>query len=160
MRLKPFFRTESRQTALASSAALWVGTPFFPNNAALGAGVGCVDLVHELWVSVGAIPRLNLPRYELDHGHHLANSQLLHFLLSEVHLAGRLIFVAETEPSMPGDLLALRSGHVDHHLACALPFEKVIHSHSKFGVQILGRSERQLVDRLLYRLRLVEEVSA
>lgn len=157
MRLRPFFQDSNRQDQLWQAAKRWEGTPFFPNNASIGHGVGCVDLCHELWCELGATERMTLPHYSLDWGQHCQRSQLLQFLLTAPELAGRLQFVPVLEESMPGDLIALKSGHVDHHLACALSWGKFVHAHSEYGVQILDQSERTFADRRLYTLRLFEE---
>lgn len=158
MKLKPWFRIANRQEQLWDAAKKWKGTPFFANNASLGAGVGCVDLVHELWFEVGAIERMTLPTYTLDHGHHQLRTQLLHFLLNEPQLQGRLQFVPVHSESLPGDLIACKSGHLDHHLVCALQWGKFVHSHVEYGVQILDQAERIFVERRLYTLRLMEAV--
>ncbi|MBI5768770.1 MAG: hypothetical protein HZA93_13310 [Verrucomicrobia bacterium] len=157
--MKPFFQLPSRQEALWSEAKKWEHTPFFANAASRGHGVGCVELVHELMTApaVAAAPRLDpLPRYTLDHGHHATETQLLRFLFDHPALRGRLVFVPFESPRMPGDLLGVLSGQLDHHLACVLPWRKVIHAMENHGAVIHDLDEDKLTRRTLYVLRLLE----
>jgi hypothetical protein len=157
--MKPFFAEQSRQDALWAEGKKWEHTPFFANAASLGHGVGCVELIHEMMTAptVAATPRLDpLPRYTLDHGHHATNSQLLRFLLDHPALRGRLVFVPFEAPRLPGDMLGVMSGQLDHHLACVLPWNKVIHAIEGPGVVIHELADDKLTRRTLYVLRFLE----
>lgn len=155
--MKPFFQSPERQKALDEAARRWEGTPYFANSASRGHGVGCVELNHELWIEMGAIPRLELPRYKVDHGHHATEGQLLQFLTTHEALKHRLVFVPILGNLLPGDILGCRSGHVDHHLAQVIRWEKVIHSVESHGVIIHDHTEGKFANRVLYALRLLEE---
>ncbi|WP_438482718.1 hypothetical protein [Oleiharenicola lentus] len=154
--MKPWFRLPERQDALDAAARRWKGTPWRANNASLGEGVGCVELQHELWVELGAIPRLTLPRYEIDHGHHATDPQLLSFLQNAEPLRGLLVFVPINGKLMPGDLIGLNSGRTDHHAAQVIKWDKVVHAVEDHGVIIHGISEEKFLQRALYALRLFE----
>jgi cell wall-associated NlpC family hydrolase len=162
--MKPYFEQKERQAALEAEASRWEGTPYFANAASRGHGVGCVELVHELWVAVGAIPRLELPRYQTDFAHHSTQTQLLRFLLDHPALHGRLLFTPWLGRRLPGDLFGVRAGQVDHHLACALRDGRVVHavqpsaSH-RGGVIINREADDAFARRVLYVLRLMEEAT-
>lgn len=155
--MKPFFQDQARQDALEREAQLWKGTRYFANAASRGHGVGCVELQHELWLAVGALTsRLQLPRYQVDYGHHATQGQLLEFLLNHEALRGRLVFVPVNGKHLPGDLFGCRSGRTDHHLSQMLPFDRVVHAVETDGVIIHDYSERKFEERVLYALRLME----
>ncbi len=154
--MKPWFSAPERQDAVQQAIEAWLGTPYFANNASRGHGVGCVEFVHEVWVEAGAIPRLSLPRYQLDWAHHATSSQLVNFLLNDPALRGRLVFVPILGQHLPGDLLALRSGRLDHHLAVIGKWEKVAHAVEDHGVIMHNLDEPKFAHRVLYSLRLLE----
>lgn len=154
--MKPFFLQSDRQQALERAARRWENTPYFPNAASCGYGVGCVNLVHELWIEAGAIPRLELPAYQTDYAHHSTHSQLIRFLLDHPALAGRLLFVPFQAPKLPGDLYGVRSGRVDHHLACSVMHGKIVQAVERHGVIIIPDNEEAFAKRVLYVLRLME----
>lgn len=159
--MRPFFLAADRQKALDAEARSWLKTPFFPNAASKGFGVGCVNLVHEIFAapSVAAVPRLEIPKYELDRGHHSTRSQLLEFLMNEPALKGRLVFVPLQARRLPGDLLALVSGHLDHHLAVCVLHGDIIHAVDPRGVIATQETEQEVASRILYVLRLMEVTS-
>lgn len=157
--MKPYFHSDERQAALWAEAKKWEGTPFFANQASCGHAVGCVNLVHEILTApaVAAAPRLDpLPAYTLDHGMHATNSQLIRFLFDHPALQGRLVFVPLESPRLPGDMLGVLSGQLDHHLALVLPWHKVIHAMEGFGTVIHDLSDDKLTRRTLYVLRLLD----
>ncbi|EIP99440.1 hypothetical protein OpiT1DRAFT_03957 [Opitutaceae bacterium TAV1] len=156
--MKPYFENNDRQAALWDVAQQWLGTPFFARAAVCGEGVDCVNLVHELLVTAGAIPRLVLPDYTLDRARHVTDSLLLRFLLTEPALAGRSLLVPPAAPRLPGDLIACKSGLTDHHLSLALPWGKAIHAIERQGVILTPLDDAQLVRRTLYVLRIFEAV--
>lgn len=161
--MTPFFGLKERQISLEAEALRWEGTPYFANAFSLGRGVGCVELVHELWVATGAIPRLELPIYQTDYAHHSTQTQLLRFLLDHPVLRGRLLFSPWHGRRLPGDIFGLRAGQVDHHLACALRDGRVIHSvqpsaSHRGGVVINRETDESFAKRVLYVLRLMEDV--
>lgn len=157
--MKPFFASPERQAALDAEARSWDRTPYFANQASKGHAVGCVELQHEIWAApaVRALQeRLELPRYSVDFGHHATQGQLLRFLLDHPALRGRLVFVPPFGRLLPGDLLACRSGRVDHHLAQVIRWGKVIHAVENHGVIIHDHAEEKFASRVLYALRLME----
>jgi cell wall-associated NlpC family hydrolase len=154
--MHPYFFSDERQQALWVEANRWLGTPFFPHASDQGHGVDCVNLVHEVFVALGAIPRLSLPDYSLDRSRHSCRTQLLEFLLFTPALSGRFVMVPPCF-SRPGDILGIRSGHVDHHLALVLPWNKVIHAVEDAGVILTQANDAHLAKRVLYVLRFMEE---
>jgi len=154
--MKPWFQSKERQVAFETEARAWEGTPFFANAASRGHGVGCVNLVHELLVACGALPRLVLPLYQTDYAHHSMRSQLLDFLLNHDALRGRFLFVPVNGKRLPGDLYGVRSGRVDHHLAAAVMWGKVVQAIEDHGVVIVNEDEESFAPRVLYVLRLME----
>lgn len=152
---RPWFQSEERRALLEAAAKRWLGTPFFPRACSCGTGVDCVNLPSEIMREIGAIPRLKLPQYSLDHGHHNTRSQLLEYLLTTPELAGRLALVPPAGQRLPGDVLGLQSGFVDHHLAIQLKGELVLHAIPQ-GVVLHPAGDRRIVNRTLYVLRLME----
>jgi hypothetical protein len=158
--LQPWFRSDERVAALWSEQQRWLGTPFFAHAASMGHGVDCVNLQHELLATVGAIPRLQLPEYSLDHAKHSTRPQLLLFLLTHPLLAGRFVMVPPGGRLAAGDLVGLRSGRVDHHLASVNPWGEAIHAVEDHGVIRTKLEEPKFASRVLYVLRLMEEIPA
>lgn len=155
--IRPFFHSKERQELLEREARTWLGTPYFAHAASKGHGVGCVNLIQELWIAAGAIARFALPAYQIDYAHHSTQTQLLRFLMDHEALRGRLLFVpVNTKRRVPGDLFGLRSGNLDHHLACAIMWGKVIHAVDEHGVIVQDETDEKFSDRVLYSLRLME----
>lgn len=48
---------------VVEEARKWLGTPYHAQAAVLGHGVDCVNLVNEILVGSGALPRMELPVY-------------------------------------------------------------------------------------------------
>jgi hypothetical protein len=159
-RLRPFFSVDNRRIALNAEAERWMGTPFFAHAAVLGVGVDCVHLVHEILVAIPAITRLTLPDYKLDHAKHSTDTQLLRFLLDAEGLRGRLAMVPPIpEKLMVGDLVALQSGRVDHHLALVDLEREAIHAVEDYGVIRTQLTDEKFAPRILYAMRLMETVT-
>ncbi|EIQ01643.1 hypothetical protein OpiT1DRAFT_00215 [Opitutaceae bacterium TAV1] len=157
--MKPYFHDEARRRALDADARSWVGTPFFRRGASKGprGGVDCVMLAHELMVAAGAMTRETVfPGYSLDHAKHSTRSVMLRWILDLPQFAGRCVMVPVYEPPMPGDLVALKSGFSDHHLAVVIDFGQVVHAVERRGVIIHDIAETAFRGRVLYVLRLME----
>ena len=153
---KYYFQNKERQEALWREAQLWLGTPFVAGNCSRGYAVDCVRFVSALMRDAGAFPELVIPDYTLDHAKHTTRSQLLHYLLDEPALAGRLVFVPVHGPRLPGDLYGCRSGHADHHLAVHLSWDKIAHAIEDHGVIMQDANDEQFAKRVLYVLRPLE----
>lgn len=155
--MRPWFESPVRQQLLWEEQQRWLGTPFFPHAESLGHGVDCVRLVRAIFVALQAIPQLALPAYTLDHAKHSTRTQLLQFLLTDPALAGRFVMVPTSGERMAGDLVGIRSGRVDHHLAMATPYDEVVHAVEDHGVIRTPLNDHKLIARTLYVLRLMEE---
>lgn len=153
MRPKPYFSIAARASALDAEARSWLGTPFLAGNCVRGRAVDCVRYAAAIMRAAGAFPALTLPDYALDHAKHTTHSQLLHYLLDEPALAGRLTFAPVHGPRLPGDLYGLRSGHADHHIAVHLPWDQVTHAVETHGVIIHEAGEEDFRKRILYVMR-------
>ncbi|HEY0966922.1 MAG TPA: hypothetical protein VGD88_06005 [Opitutaceae bacterium] len=154
--MRPFFQAPPCQHRLWDSLKGWLGTPFFAHAASRGAGVDCVNLIHEVLVEIDAIPRLQLPGYSLDHARHSTYPQLLLFLLTTPEIAGRFVMVPPAERLMAGDLIGIKSGRVDHHLAIVTPYAEIVHAVEGDGVIRTPLNDKKLTARTLYVLRLME----
>ena len=154
--MRYFFQDKQRQSALQTEADRWLGTPFFHGGFSIGHGVDCVRYAVGLMQHAGAFPAIQFPRYTLDHAKHTTRSQLLHCLLDDPALAGRLVFAPIHGPRLPGDLYGCRSGHADHHLAVHLPWNRVTHAVETQGVIIHDAGDEEFRKRVLYILRPVE----
>ncbi|MBX3736750.1 MAG: hypothetical protein KF715_08680 [Candidatus Didemnitutus sp.] len=154
--MKPWFNTDERIAALWTEQQRWFGTPFIAHAASHGHGVDCVNLQHEIFANVGAIPRLELPAYSLDYAKHSTRPQLLLFLLTHPQLAGRFVMVAPSGKLAPGDLIGLRSGRVDHHLASVNPWDEAVHAIEEVGVVRTKLNDAKFAARVLYVMRLME----
>ena len=154
--MKPFFKSPDRQAALWAQQQRWLNTPFFPHAESCGHGVDCVRLQHATFTAVGAFPALTLPAYSLDHAKHVTRSQLLHFLLTAPEIAGRFVLMPFEEPRLCGDLIGLNCGRADHHLACVNPYDEVVHAVEKRGVIRTKLNDKEIRQRTVYVLRLME----
>jgi hypothetical protein len=154
--LQPWFSTEERIAALWHEQQRWLGTPFFAHASSIGHGVDCVHLQAEIFATIGALPKLELPEYSLDYAKHSTRPQLLLFLLTHPALAGRLVMVPPSGKLAAGDLLALRSGRVDHHLASVNPWGEAVHAVEDHGVIRTKLDEPKFASRVLYAMRLLE----
>jgi hypothetical protein len=159
-KLTPWFHPDDRRAALDRIARSWEGTPFFPHAASRGpvGGVDCVNYVHEVLVEAGVIERQLLPGYALDHARHNPHSQLLRWLLAatERSVDKALILVPPRGHILPGDLFAIRTGLLDHHLAIALFHGQVAHAIEQYGVTFSDQDDWRLQERLLYIARIME----
>ena len=155
--MKPFFHSKERQDALWLEMQTWLGTPFAAHSESKGHGVDCVRLARALYVSAGAVsPRLELPAYSLDQAKHTTDTALLRFLLTHRELRGRFIMVPPAGPKIAGDLLGIKSGRVDHHLAIVNPWGEVVHAVEDAGVIRTPLNDWKLEQRTLYVLRFME----
>ncbi|WP_052360956.1 hypothetical protein [Geminisphaera colitermitum] len=162
--IRPWFLPDARRDAVDRIARSWEGTPFFPHAASRGktGGVDCVNYVHEVLVETGVIPRQTLPDYTLDHARHNPHSQLLRWLLAAT--AGpepgfgekTLILVPPRGHILPGDLFAIRTGLLDHHLAVAIHHAQVAHAIEGAGVTFTDQDDWRLQERILYVARIME----
>ena len=155
--MRPYFHDRDRAQHLWAAQKEWLGTPFFAHAASKGHAVDCVNLVHEILVDVGAIARLQLPAYSLDHAKHSTHPQLLLFLLTNPELRGRFVMVPAAAGLIAGDLLGIKSGRVDHHLGVVNPYDELVHATEEAGVIRTALNDSKLVARTLYALRLMEE---
>lgn len=112
-KLVPFFLTPEAQADLRAKAHSWLGTPFHPLGRVKGAGVDCVHLWAEIMVECGHITGYQFPRYQIDGGHHAAQSHLYEWLSSHPGY----VELVPGAPNIPGDLLLYRMGRCAHHLA-------------------------------------------
>ncbi|QYM80296.1 hypothetical protein K0B96_06685 [Horticoccus luteus] len=151
--------TDERRAALWREMQSWEGTPFFAHNASKGHGVDCVRLQMEIFAGAGAIARVPLPAYTLDHAKHTTRPQLLLWLLTAPELAGRLVMVSPAGRLMTGDLLGVNCGRVDHHLASVTPWGDAIHAVDPTGVIRTPLDDPKLRGRIVYALRLMEVAS-
>ena len=187
-RILPYFRTDARHHALNDAVARWLGTPFFARAAVVNRGVDCVNLAHEIYVETGVCPRLTLPDYKLDHAKHSTETQLLRFLLGlsgtgcqpvdgeaagssgtgcqpvfapNSVLRGRFSMVPPLPAKLqPGDLVALQSGRIDHHLALVVSHGEAVHAVEDYGVIRTPLDDPKFSARMLYALRPMEKVES
>jgi len=151
-----FFNNPGRVRSLKFEQDRWIGTPFYPRACAVGVGVDCVRLQAEILANTGAIPRLELPAYTLDHAKHTTRSQLLVFLLTAPELENRFTLVPLGAPRIPGDLLGLLSGMTDHHLASVDQWGNAVHAIEEHGVIRTRLDDPKFSRRICYVLRLNE----
>ena len=163
VRLHPWFCPDGRQHCLELEAARWEGTPFFPNSRARGpgGGVDCVNLCHEIFVAIGALPRRSLPRVKMDYGRHHTVSALLRFISEDAVLAARFRGIdPDPEAIMPGDLLVLQepdSRGAAHHLAFALSGHHFCQCLRPYGVTFSSRDDCAFARSLKRVFRLYAE---
>lgn len=161
---RPYFHNApERTTALEAAARSWLGTPFRPNTAISGpdGGVDCVNYIHEVCVAVGVIQRQSLPNYTLDHARHSPHSLLLRWLLNATDDSGgkHLILVPPLGRLIPGDLLAIRTGMLDHHLAIVLRDGQCAHAIEGTGPVLHTCEHPSFMERVLYVARIMESTT-
>jgi hypothetical protein len=158
--LRPWFHNQPlRVAALETAVASWLGTPFLPKGRVKGpdGGVDCVHFIHEICVECGMIDVKHIPsNYTLDHARHSPHSLLLRWLLDAKEPGKHLVLVPPLGRLLPGDLLAIRTGLLDHHLAIALPCNRVAHSIEGAG-PLIHTVEDVLMERVLYVARVLEQ---
>jgi hypothetical protein len=154
---KHYFRTSERVAALVNEVRTWDGTPFFARAAVRGekGGVDCVNYCHEIMVATGAMQRASLPDYALDYAHHHPDSQLLRWLLDCPQLRGKLRLTPPACNHLPGDIIAIRSGMTDHHLAIVMPGDMVTHAIEDHGPVWHPLSQASFRERILYSFRIL-----
>lgn len=157
--MKPFFHSQERRDSLWAEALKWLDTPFFPHAHARGDGVDCVNLIHEMNVAVGVCEQMTLPDYPMDRSLHRLDSLLLKFLLEVPELKGRLMMMPLSGGFRVGDILGIKLGLTDHHLAQVMPFETAIHCMERLGTQMIDLDDPRLTKRLLYAFRIMGEPS-
>jgi cell wall-associated NlpC family hydrolase len=152
-----FHKAPERVSTLEAAARSWLGTPFRANTACPGpdGGVDCVNYIHEVCVAVGVITRQTLPDYTLDHARHSPHSLLLRWLLNATAPGLHLILVPPLGRLIPGDLLAIRTGMLDHHLAIVLMDGQCAHAIEGSGPIIHPFEHESFMNRILYVARIM-----
>lgn len=119
--MTPYFSSPDRQKQLREALAARHGRPWRHTQEANGNGYNCFHLVVEVYGAAGLdVDRLRKFRGgSLNWGKFHPDSQILSFLLSdpECRRRGRLIY--PPDPMMAGDLVVIRQGISDSHLAIA-----------------------------------------
>jgi cell wall-associated NlpC family hydrolase len=142
-------------------ARSWKDTPFHIGCRARGphGGVDCVNFIHAVLSECGLPIPSDLPSYSLDRGSNSTNSQLLRWVLDHQDASSNhaLLLVPPQGRIIPGDLFALRTGIVDHHLAIALLGGEVAHAIRDTGVVIHSQNHPRFQENILYVLRLFEQ---
>lgn len=113
-----FFDCPQARERLAHHALKWVGTPFVPHAAILGAGVDCVNLCAQIYMACGFIEGFTPPTYSMDGGKHNAESQLTAWLDRDGRfwkLEAEARGDARPTNYQPGDLLCFTTGRSAHH---------------------------------------------
>lgn len=95
------------RAALVAAALQWVGTPYRHHGAVQGVGVDCANLLHEVYVAAGVIPRQELGAYPRDWHLHHTEERFLGWLAK---LGG-----APTQQPLPGDVAVWKFGHCYSH---------------------------------------------
>ncbi len=132
---------------LEEEAARWVGTPWMDNSASPGVGVCCHRLVVAVYVGAGWLAAFDPPRATGGWARY-ANLSLMRTWLDSDE--GRARF-REVQIRQDGDLCLVKAGHVEHHLAIALPGNRYLHAPAS-GVEIVaGRPAFAAVLRGLWR---------
>lgn len=133
--MKPYYNSQARWDALELEAAKWERTPFRHRWAIPGKGVDCVNLVQELLAETSYWKRQDLPDYPEDFGSHSDSSVLLEAFrkLPAFKRAFAEISLEEVEPCLrprfilPGDVVSVLIGRVEHHSGIALPDGSLFH---------------------------------
>lgn len=105
--------------ALAHAAAALIGTPFRLHGRDPATGLDCVGLVHAALAAIGR----NTPA-PCDYG--LRNRHISH-ALGFVSKAG---FTHASGPALPGDVLLVEPGPLQHHLLILGVDDAAIHAHA------------------------------
>jgi cell wall-associated NlpC family hydrolase len=159
--MQPYFHPADRIENLDTIARSWEGTPFFAFAATRGpqGGVDCVRLAQEIMVEAGAVAREPLPEYTMDYARHTPRSALLRWLLASPSLAGRMELVPPTGKLRPGDVLALKSGRADHHLAIMIKWGQVVHAVEDVGAITHDAADPRFTSRVVYAFRIFERAA-
>jgi cell wall-associated NlpC family hydrolase len=159
---RPWFHNHpERVAALEAAARSWLGTPFRAHTAIPGphGGVDCVHYIQEVCVATGLIQRQPLPDYTLDHARHSPHSLLLRWLMDATAPGLLLILVPPPGRLIPGDLLAIRTGMLDHHLAIMLSDGQCAHAIEGSGPVLHPCGHPSFMARVLYVARIIESTT-
>ena len=144
--MNPFFNSPARITALQTTAAAWIGTPFYPNGAIQGHGVSCQKLVGRIYIESGWLPEtFSIP--DADMGWSNANTQsvVVEAVSSHPDKFAPLIGVQ----LVPGDLVGFKIGGCVHHLGIVVDSEgKFIHSLRGYGTTYSYVRDASFLSRL------------
>ncbi|KLE34457.1 NlpC/P60 family protein [Aurantiacibacter luteus] len=117
---------KSARRAFAEAAEVLVGTPFRLRGRDPASGIDCIGLVHAALVAIGRQPPA-LPTYTLRN----CDVAPLLALLPE---AG---FKATRARLRPGDVVMVRTGPAQFHLAVAAVRGGFVHTHAGLGHTVL-----------------------
>lgn len=127
-----------QQVLLIAVARSWIGTPFDKGQAVRGVGVDCVRLAAEIYLRLGVISEFDPPPYHLDGGNHLDRSQVLEYLQAhgDFHPVPGWWSQrpAEQWDVLPGDLLVMKIGRVEHHVGVVIDPPRFVHALASHGV--------------------------
>ena len=127
---------------ICTVAREWVGTPFFPHGSKRH-GADCVGVLLGIYQEAGLVPAdVQFPKYDLGGGEHLANSLVIQWLSSCPWV------VAKSLPALPGDIVTIRLGRVDHHVMLVLENNELLHSIRRYGCCIADMRDSTYAKRI------------
>jgi hypothetical protein len=141
--------------AFRIECASWIPTPFRQGCAIKGrsGGVDCVHYVASCLKAIGQITdEVEIPSYDPEHGDHSPHSLLLEWFANPA-VAARVRKVEDGEPTLPGDLVMIKTGLCEHHMGIRFGGD-VFHVVRGVGViiQPIYLKTRPLQVRCTYRL--------
>lgn len=140
-----FYDAPEAIRALEAEAASWIGTPFAPHAAVMGAGVDCVRLAAALYLATGALREAPAwPKYRVDSGKHRDRSALLEWLEN----SPRFRRLEEGAAAGAGDLAVYIIGRSVHHAAVILNPRTLIHVLEEANVVYGDPTDSTLSSRL------------
>lgn len=153
----PFFQGAERQAALRREIGEWRGTRFWGgcgSRAKKGVGADCVSFAEKVLVNVGAIERIEWPRYAVAGGGPDSLKKILE-AMGTVRNMGELWLQGLAWPELlPGDVF-LRSFKDDyHHLAIFGGGKTLWHFWPKQGLREANICDRQATKHVqaIYRV--------
>ncbi len=126
--MKPWADTPERVKEIQHAAAKWVGTPWVPNSAALGAGVSCHNLPRAILIEAGCLP-VEFPEVVGDPAQMRWGKEdtIKDWLDGRPEFEAFAVDEWEPDPFMVGDVIGFSIGPKIQHLALYVGRGWVIH---------------------------------
>ena len=126
--LEPWNATRAKLAVLEATS--WLGTPHRDRIAIKGKGIDCLNLMREIYVAAGILPRFKFPYYNTRLGVGL-DYNVMEWAAGEVFYTTK---VTNSQYRL-GDLVIFRVGHQSNHVAVLLDAGQIYHSASGCGVR-------------------------
>jgi hypothetical protein len=118
-----YFDSEDNRARLSEELNAWRGAIFRPHECKKGVATDCVQFVHAVLVDMGAITRIEWPRYVTVRG----GVSMWQLLIEHLDKVPELIHQPKEAEPMDGDVVAVSAGENGHHVGIVCDYPVIWH---------------------------------